>query len=134
MEDRGTHVPCDARTADGVIRGAFVGLLWGAFGPVESLGAPKSVPSNTSLLASSLRYSLVSALSFSAFFGVYSGLLCNAERAFGRDSIACPLIAGGSIGSAIGALLPPPRAPNVLVCGSVTAGVSAVSAYMLQRK
>lgn len=136
--ERGTFVPCNARVADGAIRGALVGALWGAFGPSEQLGGSltptvrgKVVPSS---MLHQVRYGVLSTLSFSCFFGLYSGLLCSAERAFGTDSIVCPVIAGGAIGSAIGTCLPPPRAPNILVCGGVTAAVSAVSAWTLSSK
>lgn len=134
MDGRGTHIPCEARVADGAIRGAFVGVLWAAFGPSETVVASAPKLSSGAWVASGLRYGALSTLSFSAFFGLYSGLLCWTERSLGRESLACPLVAGGAIGSTIGACLPPPRAPNVLVCGSVTAGVSMLSAYMLQKR
>ena len=135
--ERGTYVPCNARVADGAIRGALVGALWGAFGPAEQLGGswtPARGKLSPSSMMQQLRYGVLSTLSFSCFFGLYSGLLCSAERSFGTDSMVCPVVAGGAIGSAIGACLPPPRAPNILVCGGVTAAVSAVSAWALSGK
>ena len=81
-----------------------------------------------------MRYGILSTVAFSSFFGIYSGILCAAERTFGSESVACPLVAGGTIGCGIGACLPPPRSVNVLFCGSVTASVSALSAYALKQQ
>jgi hypothetical protein len=130
MDPRGSRVPCDARAADGVIRGLGVGFLWGCFGPVTEAPSPR--PSSSML--SSFRFGAFSMASFATFFGAYNGLLCMAESTFGSDSFVCPMLAGGAIGGVIGAGLPPPRLPNVLLCGSCTAFVSAVSARLLSKR
>ena len=95
---------------------------------------PMEPPPTSGASAVALRHGALTVLGFSAFFGAYNGLLCRAERVFGADSFACPMLAGGAIGSAIGACLPPPRAPNVLVCGTCTALVSAASAALLNQQ
>ena len=124
-----SRVPCDARMADGAIRGSFVGLLWaGVYGPGEysaSLGPKPHV------LPFALRYSALCVVSFASFFGVYCGLLCRTGRIFGNESPASSTIAGGAIGCAIGACLPP-RAPNALMVGAMTALVSGATAMVVQ--
>ena len=126
-----TAVPCEARIADGAIRGGLVGLLWaGYFGASELPPLRTGIGSTTALL----RYGALSTLSFSSFFGIYSGLLCAAEQTFGGESLVCPLVAGGSIGTAIGAYLPAPRALNMVTCGGCTAAVSVGFSMLLSRK
>lgn len=128
--ERGSRVPCDARVADGAIRGGLVGLLWAGFygtGEFAAAGRPAAV------LPFALRYTSISALSFSAFFGMYSGMLCHAERFFGTDSLASSVIAGGAMGGAIGACLPP-RMSNALAIGSMTAFVSGATAAVVNAR
>ena len=125
-----SRVPCDARVADGAIRGGLVGLLWaGFYGPGEFAAA---APAPTSVLPFALRYGTLSVLSFAAFFGAYSGLLCRAERSFGTKSLASSVIAGGAMGSVIGAWIPP-RGQNALMIGSMTALVSGATAALVQQ-
>ena len=103
-DERGTRVPCDARVADGAIRGGFVGSLWaGFYGPGEYGALTTPMP----VLRFAMRYGMLSVLSFATFFGAYSGLLCRAERMFGNESRASSVVAGGAMGAAIGACLPP---------------------------
>ena len=128
--ERGTAVPCDARVADGAIRGGFVGLLWAGFYGRSEFAA--SATATTAVLPFAARYTAVSVLSFSAFFGAYSGLLCGAERVFGAESHYSSLIAGGAMGGVIGACLPP-RATNAAMIGTTTALISAATSYMLSR-
>ena len=92
-------MPCDARVADGAIRGGFVGLLWAGFYGRSEFAA--SATATTAVLPFAARYTAVSVLSFSAFFGAYSGLLCGAERVFGAESHYSSLIAGGAMGGVI---------------------------------
>ena len=48
--EKGSRVPCDARVADGAIRGGFVGLLWaGFYGPGEYLAAAQTTASGSDL-------------------------------------------------------------------------------------
>ena len=120
-------MPCDARVADGAIRGGLVGLLWaGFFGPSEIAAH------NTRVLPLALRYVALSTLSFSAFFGAYSGLLCRAEHVFGTESPVSSVVAGGATGCAIGATLPP-RGPNAFALGLITALISGTIAAIARR-
>lgn len=131
--ERGTRVPCDARVADGAIRGGLVGLLWaGFFGPGEYAALLHSSRHSSPLLFA-VRYGTLSMLSFASFFGAYSGLLCNAERVFGSEGLGGSVIAGGTMGAVVGACMPP-RGANALVIGSTTALISGATAAVLQRK
>ena len=126
-------VPCDARVADGAIRGAFMGVVWAAwFGPSDMhrevllRGASRL---RWALVAA--RYTSMSVAGFSGFFGMYNGFLCQAERQFGSRSLAAPTIVGGALGAAIGASIRPLNMLNVATVGSLCATVSmAVSASM----
>jgi len=135
--ERGTRVPCDARMADGAIRGGFVGLLWaGFYGPGEYTALVQTATTHKSMpgaLPFALRYGSLSVISFAAFFGAYSGLLCRSETLFGTESLGSSVIAGGAMGCAIGACLPP-RGPNALIIGSMTALVSGATAAVVQQR
>ena len=128
--ERGSRVPCDARVADGAIRGGFVGLLWaGFYGP----GEYTQVATSTRALPFALRYGGASVLSFAAFFGAYSGLLCRAERVLGSDSLGSSIVAGGAMGAGIGACITP-RLPNAVIIGGMTAAVSGATAALVQQR
>ena len=134
--EKGTRVPCNARMADGAIRGGFVGFLWaGFYAPGEYASLLESMPhaAPPRALPFALRYGAMSVLSFSAFFGAYSGLLCRAESTLGSESLGSSVIAGGAMGCAIGACLPP-RLPNALMIGSMTALVSGATAALVQQR
>jgi hypothetical protein len=129
-DDRNKSVPCDARVADGAIRGGLVGLLWaGFYGPGEfaALQTPSAV------LPFALRYGALSTLAFATFFGAYSGMLCRTERLFGSDNLSGSIIAGGTMGAVVGACMPP-RGTNALMIGGTTALISGATAALLQRK
>ena len=95
--------------------------------------APHASSTISAIILNHLRYTSISALSFSAFFGMYSGMLCHAERYFGTDSLASSVIAGGAMGGAIGACLPP-RMSNALAIGSMTAFVSGATAAVVNAR
>ena len=79
------------------------------------------------------RYGGLSMLSFAAFFGVYSGLLCRVEKVFGTESLVGSTLVGGAMGMGVGACMPP-RGTNALMIGSTTALISGATAAVLQRK
>ena len=78
------------------------------------------------------RYFAQSVLSFGAFFGAYNGVLCIAEHSCGSDSLAGPVLAGGSMGALIGAWLPPPRLLNIGGYSIFLALVSAGTASLIK--
>ena len=109
-----------------------MGLLWaGFYGPGEY--AASATAAATAVLPFAMRYATLSVLSFGAFFGMYSGLLCRAERVFGENSPVSSVIAGGALGTAIGVCLPP-RGQNAVMIGSMTGIVSGVTAAMVQQR
>ena len=128
------EVRCDARVADGAIRGGLVGALWvGFFGPSELQGLHQL--SRLHVAASAARYSSICILSFGGFFGAYNGIQCATERVFGSDSLACPTLAGGTIGAAIGAFgMPPPHMLNAGLFAAAMAAVSGTSAWLFSGK
>lgn len=141
MSDRSYKVPCEARVADGAIRGGMIGFLWyfsNSFGLLGEATAIVAPPHSTS--ASRALHSLksfgVSVFGFGAFLGMYSGLLCASERLLPDESsrIAAPTIAGVTIGTAIGACLPPPRVNNMIMCAAATGGVSALCSYVMTKQ
>ena len=122
MGDGSTEVSCSARVADGAIRGVLVAAVWIAyFGPSEmQMRAVKLLTPSGALGAG--RYGALMTSSFAAFFGVYNGVFCGAERAFGEGA-ARPMLAGGVAGGALGAVVGPPasRGMNVALCSISTA-------------
>jgi len=99
-------LPCSARAADGALRGAGLGLLWGVwYGPGEA-SAARAGGSSLHPLVYGLRFAGTSALGFAALISTYNGLYCAGEKMLGT-SVANPLIAGGAIGTAIGYVLTP---------------------------
>ena len=142
MSSSSAALTCDARVADGVVRGTMVGLLWGGFfGPSEirhwlqlRSAAP---PSAAAAAAFGLRYCALSMVGFAGFFGTYNGLLCASEKCVGRNSLVSPFVAGGTLGGALGATLPAvgtswrSRITNTIFCATCTAVVSAASAHFL---
>lgn len=129
-----TEAPCDARVADGAIRGSLVGTLWAVyFGPSEVEALREC--GRLRVAASCARYASLSVLSFGGFFGAYNGIQCGAERMFGPDSLACPIFAGGTVGAVIGAVaLPPPHAVNAGMFGVGMAIVSGASAWAFGKR
>ena len=62
-------------------------------------------------------------LGFSSFLACYNGLFCGCERSFGRDSAASPVAAGGLVGLAVGAMIPPVRVATMLSTAGMCAGL-----------
>ena len=96
------QLPCEARVADGAIRGAGIGLLWGVFyGPGE-FRAAKSGKAGATALARPAMHALqhggLTTLGFAAFLAGYNGIYCSSERRFG-PSPGNALLAGGCMGS-----------------------------------
>jgi hypothetical protein len=80
----------------------------------------------------------ISMSGFMIFFGAYNGVLCGAEQMWGADSIVGPVLAGGTMGSAIGAFQQPPRGQHrMYTIGAYSlflAVVSAATASVLKVK
>ena len=72
-------------------------------------------------------------LAFATFFAAYNGIMCSSEKIFG-SGIMNPLIAGGAAGAAVGAMLQPLRAANVLACAASTAIVCAGAQELIKLK
>ena len=115
------EVECKARVADGIFRGGALGLLWSVwFGPSECWSAQK--PFRHNALQLSKRTGMY-VLGFSSFLACYNGLFCGCERSFGRDSAASPVAAGGLVGLAVGAMIPPVRVATMLSTAGMCAGL-----------
>ena len=115
------EVECKARVADGIFRGGALGLLWSVwFGPSECWSAQK--PFGHNALQLSKRTGMY-VLGFSSFLACYNGLFCGCERSFGRDSAASPVAAGGLVGLAVGAMIPPVRVATMLSTAGMCAGL-----------
>ena len=124
--------PCDARVADGAVRGCIVGGLWAGFFGWKELDIVIREASAMNVAVAASRYTAASVLGFGAFFGVYNGVLCASEKACGSDSLVGPVLAGGAMGAAIGAYLPPPRLGNIGGYSLFLALVSAGTANFLK--
>ena len=132
------EAPCDARVADGAVRGTIVGALWAMyFWNNESGHVPRDIGALRSVAAFS-KFMGISMSGFMIFFGAYNGVLCGAEQMWGADSIVGPVLAGGTMGSAIGAFQQPPRGqPRMYTIGAYSlflAVVSAATASVLKVK
>ena len=115
------EVACEARVADGIFRGGALGLLWAVwFGPSECWGVQQ--PFRHNALQLSKRTGMY-VLGFSSFLACYNGLFCGCERSFGRDSAASPVAAGGLVGLAVGAMIPPVRVATMLSTAGMCAGL-----------
>lgn len=115
------EVACKARVADGIFRGGALGLLWSVwFGPSECWSVQK--PFRHNALQLSKRTGMY-VLGFSSFLACYNGLFCGCERSFGRDSAASPVAAGGLVGLAVGAMIPPVRVATMLSTAGMCAGL-----------
>ena len=91
---------CEARVADGAVRGAFLGLLWSGFflpSEVRTAGVAAGWPA----LRFALRTSTLTTAGFAVFLGGYNGVFCVSERTFGRTWLN-PAVSGGLLGAAIG--------------------------------
>ena len=118
---RGQELPCDARVADGVFRGGALGLLWSVwFVPSECWSADRLFRQNALQLTQ--RTGLY-VLGFSSFLACYNGIFCCCERSFGRNSVASPVTAGGLVGLAVGAMIPPVRVVTVLSTSGMCAAL-----------
>ena len=115
------EVACEARVADGIFRGGALGLLWSVwFGPSECWSVQQ--PFRHNALQLSKRTGMY-VLGFSSFLACYNGLFCGCERSFGRDSAASPVAAGGLVGLAVGAMIPPVRVATMLSTAGMCAGL-----------
>lgn len=130
---RKDSVPCDARVADGAIRGGIVGLLWAGFFGVEEIAAMGQVSTMRATLAAG-GYLGASVVSFGAFFGLYNGVLCQAERFGGGNALVGPCLAGATMGAAIGACMPPPRLLTIGQYSAFLAFVSVATASMMKAR
>ena len=135
MPKPGNDTPCDARVADGIIRGTLVGGLWACFfGPGDTGRIMEAT--HLQVFGAASRHLLLSVAGFGCFFGAYNAVLCGAEKICGNDgraNLAGPIVAGGTMGAAIGAYLPPPRAVNIAAYSIFLASVSAGSAALINR-
>ena len=129
--DEMASLKCDARMADGAIRGAMMGALWSAFFGASDLHRELREVAGKRHTLLATRYTLLSVLGFGGFFGIYNGLLCQAESRFGTESVAGPVLVGGSLGAAIGASIRPWSITNVGVISVLCASVSATTAGLL---
>jgi hypothetical protein len=118
---RGQELPCDARIADGVFRGGALGLLWSVwFGPSECWSTERPFRQNALQLT---QRTGMYVLGFGGFLACYNGIFCCCERSFGRDSAASPVAAGGLVGLAVGAMIPPLRVVTMLSTSGMCAGL-----------
>ena len=120
-------LPISARVADGAFRGCCIGALWVVwFGSTEARGVPSS-----SRFLHMTRFTLLTPLGFATFFAAYNAVLVGAERTVGQGTMS-PVLAGGTAGAFMGALVTPFRAANVLGCAASTALVCAAFQKALQ--
>ena len=125
------EVPCDARVADGAIRGAIVGALWVVcMGEVELRNELRGL-SSMGRLRLWATYSPKMALGFTCFFGLYNGVSCAVEYGFGPGSHAGPVLAGSFMGGAIGAVQRGPRLVNMAGYSIFLGVVSYATSTML---
>lgn len=131
---QGTHIPCIHRTADGIFRGAYIGIVWGAFFAREHLqetarsaGGTGSYPA---CAARAGRFMGAHILGFSLFLGGYNALQCSLEQVCGQDSGLTPIIAGGTLGMLASGILPTrPTLPGI----AVGSGATALTCYFISR-
>jgi len=112
------QLPCEARVADGAIRGAGIGLLWGMFyGPGEwrlARSGAVGAAAATRPVLHALQHGGLTTAGFAAFLAGYNGIYCSSERRLG-PSAGNALLAGGCMGSLLGAAVSwPVRATSVV--------------------
>ncbi|KAL1503639.1 hypothetical protein AB1Y20_012113 [Prymnesium parvum] len=126
MSRAAQELPWPARVADGAFRGTCVGTLWVIwYGSSEA----QSIASGSRALHM-LRFAVLTPLGFATFFAAYNGVLCLAERSV-RHEYLSPIVAGGTAGACMGALVVPFRVANVLGCAASTAFVCAAMQRLL---
>jgi hypothetical protein len=90
--------PCASRAVDGAIRGAMVGLVWGAvFETYDARGV--SFWKKIGRVGGSM---LVNGFGFAAFLGTFSGVSCGCERIRERKDFLNPVVGGMAAGALIG--------------------------------
>ena len=125
---RGYELPCEARVADGAVRGAALGFLWSAwFGVSEVWCASRPLSHNGMQLAKSTGGYV---LGFGGFLAVYNGIFCWCERQFGRDSSVSPVVSGALVGLGVGVALPPFRLTTVLQTSAMCASMCGICHQM----
>ena len=96
----------EARVADGAIRGAGIGLLWGIFhGPSEvsrALNGTEGAAAAARPMQHALMHGIGATLGFAVFLGGYNGIYSVVERRSGQKALGA-FTAGGTMGAVLGA-------------------------------
>jgi hypothetical protein len=90
--------PCSSRAVDGGIRGAMVGVVWGAVFETydaRGLGLWKKIGRVSGSM-------LLNGVGFAAFLGTFSGVSCACERMRQKKDVLNPLVGGMAAGALIG--------------------------------
>ena len=130
---RSDQIPCSSLIAEGTLRGAILGTIWGSVSDLEfleSLTGENAVQTQSRIIRRS--HAIVwSASAFGLFIGVYSAGRCFTQRATGYDKDHwLPAFSGGFLGGGMFGV----RSGNVSMClviGSVTGILAGLSKYSL---
>jgi hypothetical protein len=123
-------IPCLHRIADGVFRGAYIGVVWGGYFAHEHLrevaaarGAPLGLPNATLRTG---RYIGANVAGFALFLGGYNALQCSLETVLGNDSVLTPAAAGATLGVLGGCVLPTRPTGQGILTGAVATALTCV--------
>ncbi|KAJ1620966.1 hypothetical protein T492DRAFT_1073919 [Pavlovales sp. CCMP2436] len=132
----GPKIPCVHRIADGVFRGAYIGVVWGFYFAQEHLQECPAV-ANRALrrpvaVARVGRFVGSHVAGFSMFLGGYNALQCTLERVFGADSGVTPLASGATLGALASCILPTrPTGSGIALGAAATAATCFVVSRVL---
>ena len=119
--------PCSSKAADGAIRGALIGLVWGGVFASPPLPAEAGASVGASALKRAGRVGgsmLRHGGGFAAFLAVYNGVTCTAEAARGGKDDALNAALGGFSAGALAAM----RVRNPLHALAVAGGTGCFTA------
>ncbi|EWM27108.1 Mitochondrial inner membrane translocase subunit Tim17/Tim22/Tim23/peroxisomal protein PMP24 [Nannochloropsis gaditana] len=124
---------CDARLAEGCIRGLYVGALWGAFFHRYDTVPLPTKASRGQIMLRIFRTRAVGACKHSfllaTFLGLYSGSSCVAEKTMGRRNWATSFVGGLSAGAFAGLTT---GHPHHAMTWGVGTGLASMIVYGLQ--
>lgn len=127
-------IPCIHRTADGVFRGAYIGVVWGVYFARDHLRETARdsghVLGGVGTARRVGRYVGAHVVGFAAFLGGYNALQCTLEHIFGPDSGMTPFTAGATLGALASCVLPTRPTGLGIAAGSMG---TAVTCYAIHR-
>jgi hypothetical protein len=134
--DAGTpNIPCLHRTADGIFRGTYVGIVWGVYFAGEHLQETAAANSGKPLgfgrsALKAGRFVGAQVVGFSIFLGGFNALQCTLGQLFGEDNGITATATGGMLGMLAGCILPTRPTGYGIALG---AGATAFASYWVTR-